>query len=422
MMPEEDFTWPCVRSIEIWCSTCALSILAVIYSFVKHCHKYMIPILGSLLVSTSAGYIAMSGKRITALHPGQCNVFDITGGCLIFISYCIRSRFRYIIFPFIYFEHCRIFTDVYMAWWEHKIFTRLNLGMEEDEPCVDSIEGIVETMTDYLLCLGVNVVVVVGFLISFIGLLVGYCLFHIFFHIWPLFIAMGFTVYPVFFIPDLLLGTCHHLSSSSGKFSLLLLKGLFRALHFYLKFMFDIQYDILEWLGDREQYNKLYRLLLFLYFHIVLGPRAFVYLNNEASLGWYTDKEDLQRYSIVSLSLGEFNSLALEVVTTLLGWWLLCFSSSSSAMAASRGQDDFFLFSALSLLTAITLVCELYLYFLWPRWTPKSMKRTVYPTASEEDIQDDPFSFSSNPPENAEKGNHRLSKQKSSVSLVDLAF
>jgi hypothetical protein len=409
VMPEEDFTWPCVRSVEICCASCILSIFATIYSFVKHCHKYVIPSVGSLLFLTMIYFAMVSEKVFIHTRLQDYSVLNLSGFFLVCFSYCIRSRFRYLIFPYIYFEHCRIFQDVYLAWWNHKIFTRINLGMEDDDPCCGSIEGIVETMTDYLLCSFVNFFVAIGFVISLTFVIIGYILFHIFLHIWPIFILLGFFIYPVLFIPDLLLAATHHVCSASGQVSLLLLKSLFGAFNFHLRFTYNIQYDILEWLEDREQYNKLCKMLLFLCFYIAIGPRAFIYVNDEASLGYYTDREDLQNYSIVSLSLVEYNALGLEVVVTLLGYVCLL-------VARVGDTDPQLLFFALAVLT-LTLLCELYLYILWPRWTPRSLlDRAVFPTATEGGTEDDPFTAI------AEEESKKLSKQKSSVALVDLAY
>ena len=396
VMPAEDSSWGCVRSLEIMCSSCILALFAAVYSFVKHCYRHVIPALGSLLFVLIV-YVVVS-NRMFFMNPLKYDVYEMTAVVFIIVSFIIRSRFRYVIYPFIYTEHCRLFSDVYLRWWSSRIFTRIHLGGDEFESsCMET--GLAEVLTDYVLCFVVNTFVVIGFMISsLIG--VFYCLVYtLFIHIlWPLLLFIGFAIYPVIFIPDLLCGVVHHICSSSGKFHLLYLKGIFLSLDFYWRYTFDIQYDISTWLDDREHYGKLWKMILLLCFYVTIGPRAFSYVNDAASLGYYTDKDDNQNYYVVSFSLLEYNSLAIECVTTFLGY-IFILTSSKNVLLLSLGVP----------LLICTAFCELYLFVVWPRWTPTSTKSAIYP-ASDDDV------FASDNSTKSEKFKTGF------VSLVDLAY
>lgn len=382
VMPPAEREWPCsscLRTIEITISSCFLSFVAIIYSTVKHSYKFLLPCIGTILFVIVVVVAINNWFFIDQIL--KFNGIILSGYFLLFISYCIRLRFRYLIFPFIFKEHFRLLMDVYLIWWKNRIFNRMHLGMDEDDTCFSSYLEIWESFTDLVLCCLVNLVLSIGFLFSTILLVIWYVMCQIFLLLWSVLVLVGFIVYPILFIPDLLLGLLHHLYSLRGGFSLVLLKQLFLGIHKYLRFAYNIRFDVEEWLEDREQYWKLRRLLLFLLYHSALGPRGFVYINNESSLGYYTDQDDGNNYSIVSLSLDEYNSLAIDAALTYIGYGCLFFSTDS---------DFLNLYGCVAL--GGVLFCELYVYLLWPRWTPTmSVKFAIYPTL---DDKDDPFASS----------------------------
>lgn len=387
----------CAAVIEIGCTSCLFSLLAGVYLFVKNCYHYVIPLLGSLLVLITA-YAFVEADILTRAQRLKCSAVDGAGLFLLLLLFCIRLRFRYLIFPFIYTEHCRIFTDEYLTWWSGRIFSRVHLGIEDDEPCFEDLHDVVETFTDYVLCLFVNFIVLIGFIASFTVLISWWVLFHIFLLLWPSLLLVGFLAYPLLFVPDLLLASCHHLCSATGGFSLLLLAGLFRALNFHLRFVYSLEYDIPEWLEHRQHYTKLWKLVAFLCFYSLVGPRALTYVNNDTSLG-LADPKQPQGHCVVCLTLEERGSLALEAALAL-GVSTCFFLSPFSPLAQYT--------TPLLACCGALLLAELYLNLVWPRWTPESLQTPVYPEKGEQwgDEED-----------NHEKPS-ALAKQKSAHQLV----
>lgn len=372
----EDTRCQYFASCDICWTSVLLSTFASLHTNIKHSYKLVVPLVESALALLAA--YALYRHNIVKVHSLDQLLNDIylmLSGGTILISHGIRLSSRYVLCPAIFEEHYYLLVDEYIEWWDNKLCRRFNFGVAKDEPCLGSLEGLCETLTDYVFCAMINCLVVLLFAVTSLLGLAFYILYVNILHIWPALLLLVFLLYPFLFIPDLLIGVLYHLQSESGNFCLLFLSHLFKHLDFILYYMYDFRYDIVGWLGDRKRYRNLFKMFLFLCMWVTVGPRAFVYLNNDSSLGEAVDHKDTEQGCVVSLSRTQFRIFAYDAFMTYSGF---------AFIFLTIGWTHFRLFCFI--LLVFSFISELYVYLVFTSCSPYTLggKNRILPTNDED--------------------------------------
>lgn len=288
-----------------------------IYLFLSYFHKHIISVIAMFAFAIKLYYlwVWLVIRLMHVEYVGFLQVFMMIGGGLTFISLICRLSFRYWVYRPVFEEHRRLYSEFFDFWYS-SVFTRSHLGStpdEEDDWFAGSILGLlnhIECIWDYVMVAVANSLTFVGFILSSILAAIVYTAMNIMFFVASCGLLLLFVSYPGLLVVELLLALCLHHSSESGEFRFVILRFYFIQLDAYMRFVFSIEMNFMNWIELREEYIHLCQTVFFLLAYGFLGSWAFLLLE---------DIPSTQPGQEVRLSQEALVVVAVETTLTSLG-------------------------------------------------------------------------------------------------------
>jgi len=286
-----------------------MGLLIVVTAYIRRNYKYILNLTGCVGMGLVAWLVFLrvqsQGIQVQLIIG---HIFFCVG-CLFIVFICtIRASCRYWIYTDIYDEHVRL-GQLYKRFWSSFILTRDHLGwttkreIDYDEWFYFSVVRLtyfIEWVWDHLVITVVNSSLCTLFIISTIALwsyiLVCYLLSLL--AAWIL-AALVFT-YPSLLIPELFIALILHHVSPKGEFKFCILRGIVWLCEIYLRFLYCVEFELLEWIENKDEYDNLWKVMNFMFCLGVNGSRAFVLLEDELRL-LDPDSEVILSYSLMKL-------------------------------------------------------------------------------------------------------------------------
>lgn len=345
--------------------TIALEIIVSIHLFVTHFHKHLLGLL--VFASTGLRFYHMwrlfVSNDIYTQEIGFMSVLMFIGLGLTALSYIIRLACRYWIYPDIFYEHRRQYSH-YFDYWYASVFFPSRLGTDVDSSdwfggSVLHLLSHIDCLWDYALAGIVNAIVLIGFLLSFISIVLLYVSFNLLYLVGGHVLVALFVAYPGLVTAELLIALVFHHTSASGEFRFFLLRAILFKLDTYLRFVFCVELDIMGWVEVKSQYHSIFQLVYFLVIYVCTGSWAFILLEGELP----AVREDLD----VKLSPDTLLVMGTEAVFAALSGVFV-----SLASGATAGSPI-----AAALLVSSVIGVWAQLLLLWRNYRRKGMLVTV---------------------------------------------
>jgi hypothetical protein len=275
----------------LFCYTIFMGLFIDIYVFLNYFHKHILSVIAMSGVVIKLYFLwVWLGIRLVHIELiSFLHIFMMIGGGFTFLSVICRMAFRYYIYPPIFAEHRRLYSEFFDFWYS-AVFTRSHLGSDSDGDdwfagSILHLLSHIECIWDYVMVAIANSLTFIGFVVSTISSVILFVMMNLTFLVLSFLLLALFVSYPVLMVAELLLALCFHHSSESGEFRFFILRFYFFLLDIYMRFVFCIELDMMGWIELRQEYINLCLAAFFSLCYGFLGSWAFLLLEDLPSAG-----------------------------------------------------------------------------------------------------------------------------------------